>query len=642
VRPATEASKLASLAPWWLPVAIAVATILVYWPGLGGGFIFDDNQNLLHNPAIQVHDLSWQSWIRAMFSSPASQFQRPLSMLSFTLNFYFTGFDARAMKLTNLAIHASNAILAFALARQVLTTVAPPALSARVAAFVAAAWALHPINLMAVLYVVQRMESLSQVFVLAGILLYILGRQRQLRGEKGTLLMLLGLGPCTLLGLLAKESAALLPVYALLAEWALFGFRDARGARDRRLVAAFGITLVLPAVIGLAWLVPRVLSSQAWSIRGFTIGERLLTEARVVCDYLHWILVPSLRNLSLYHDDFVASRGLLAPPTTLLSLALLAALAGAAAWLRPRRPVAALGIAWFLASHLMTATIIPLELVFEHRNYFSSFGICLALADLLVLWPTSRRRRLGMLLAGTLLLFYAGTTLLRANEWRDPLRFAESEAAKHPASPRATYEEARMLILASGYDPASPYTIRARAAVERARRAPGADALPQHAALMLAARTHAPLRREWWQSLQRELGERPGKAQNQMALMALNNCAVQELCAFPPQDMVDTFNAALARGDDPGVLSIYGRYALHVLRDREFALRLWREAARLQPDNPQFLVNLAQLQMAMHQFDEAQATIAKLAAAGRFGQFQRDADRLSVQLAQARSQAGRG
>ena len=46
--------------------------------------------------------------------------------------------------------------------------------------------------------------------------------------------------------------------------------------------------------------------------------------------------------------------------------------------LRRQRPLVALGIAWFFAAQLLTATVVPLELVFEHRNYFASLGICLA------------------------------------------------------------------------------------------------------------------------------------------------------------------------------------------------------------------------------------------------------------------------
>src|SRR5690606_21589294 len=108
---------------------------------------------------------------------------------------------------------------------------------------------------------------------------------------------------------------------------------------------------------------------------------------------LRWTLFPSLRELSLYHDDYVISRGLLDPPSTALSGLLLAGVAGLAVWLRKRRPLAAIGLGWFFAAHLLTATVFPLELVHEHRNYFASMGLCLVLADLLLLAPRSELLR---------------------------------------------------------------------------------------------------------------------------------------------------------------------------------------------------------------------------------------------------------
>ena len=52
------------------------------------------------------------------------------------------------------------------------------------AALIAGAWMLLPINLTGVLYVVQRMESLANLFVLLGLAGYVIGRQRMLRAHK--------------------------------------------------------------------------------------------------------------------------------------------------------------------------------------------------------------------------------------------------------------------------------------------------------------------------------------------------------------------------------------------------------------------------------------------------------------------------
>src|SRR5688572_8893172 len=96
---------------WLVPAALLAAVALIYWPGLGGGFVFDDYPNIVDNVQLHVSGTSWHEWIAAMFSSTAGAVQRPLAMLTFALNHYFTGLDPRAMKLTNIAIHVLNTAL---------------------------------------------------------------------------------------------------------------------------------------------------------------------------------------------------------------------------------------------------------------------------------------------------------------------------------------------------------------------------------------------------------------------------------------------------------------------------------------------------------------------------------------------------
>ncbi len=137
-------------------------------------------------------------------------------------------------------------------------------------------------------------------------------------------------------------------------------------------------------------------------------------------------------------------------------------------WLRSRRPLAALGIALFLGCQLLTGTILPLELIYEHRNYFASFGLLLAIVPLLAV-PRSQPFALPrhVLLAG-LLLCWTALTAITAYAWGNPLRLAEDLASRAPQSPRAQYELGRTYIIYSHYDPASPFTRLAYAPLEKA------------------------------------------------------------------------------------------------------------------------------------------------------------------------------
>ncbi len=643
IRPA-PAPALSKAASGWLGIAALLLVVaLVYWPGLRGGFVFDDYPNIIENTALHVGwESGWRDWLAAAFSSPASAMQRPLASLTFAINHAATGLDPYWMKATNLGIHLLNALLVFVLCRLLLRAIRPgmgtDARDARIALWIAAAWALNPINLMAVLFVVQRMESLCHTFVFAGLAMYLAGRLRLQAGHGGWALVLGGLLGGTALGVLAKESAALLPVYALAIEWALLWFGTDRGRPDRRLLALFACIVVLPAVVGLWWMVPQVLGNGVYATRDFDLGERLLTEGRVLVDYLRWTLLPNLGQLSLYHDDYVVSRGLLQPPSTLVALLMLAGLAAAAAWLRTRRPLMALGLAWFLCAHLLTATIWPLELVYEHRNYFASLGLCLVLADVLLrlAGDSDRFRRIGVLLAMVLLLLYAGTTALRALEWSNPLRFAMSEAAKHPQSPRATYDLARDYILLSGFDPASPYVDEAFAALERARQVPRATPLPESAAILLAARTGRGIDPDWWRGLERKLAAGPIGAEGHNALGTLAKCVPVNQCELPLAPVVAVFENALARQRHPETLSIYGNYALNGLRDPNLALRLWQEAAERAPHVVQYQETLARMLIASGRPDLAAAPIARLRNLGQLGQNEALARELE-RLAQERS-----
>lgn len=609
-------------------LSLSALVCLVYWPGLNGGFVFDDMPNIVNNSQVHVSSTRWTDWLTAAFSSPSSSLQRPLAMLSFAVNHFFTGLDPWPMKLTNVAIHVLNTLLVFSLVRALLRSVA-----GRVptddrhnywaALFVAAAWAAHPINLMAVLFVVQRMESLSHSFVFAGLWLYLSGRQMQLAGLGGWPRILGGLVAGPAIGVLAKESAVLLPLYAFVIEICLLQFGASAPKVARQLKWLYVVVLFLPATAALAWLLPAAMHPTAFDSRNFSLGERLLTESRVVMDYLRWTVLPNLNQLGLYHDDYVVSRGILNPPTTALAI-LATMLAIASAWiLRVRRPLISLGVLWFFAAQLLTATFIPLELVFEHRNYFASLGVCLALADLLILSPRAEKARwVGALLAGFLAFFYATGTYLRASEWDHPVRFVGTEVAKRPLSPRATYELARMLVVLSDYRKDSPYLVPAMAAIEDARAVPGSTVLPAQAALIVAARTGQDLQPAWWSDLAHKLERKPVGRQSLGALASLVDCSNSRECNFPPNEMLRVFAAAMSHGDNAELLNVYGSYVLNSLGDPKLAEALWQEAVRIKPAEPQYHINLARLLIAVGKYDAARHEISELRRIGRLAQYE--------------------
>jgi len=649
----------------WLLAAAFMVTLAVYWPGLSGGFLFDDYPNIVENHGVQPQSASFSSLVGAALSSPSSEFKRPLASLSFAANYLVSGLDPYWMKLTNLVIHLLNGLLVFLLARALIRIAArgrrasstwaddavPTGTNGIIATLVATSWMLLPINLSGVLYVVQRMESMANLFVLLGLLGYVSGREHMLAiaphvvdgkanphrarfppDARGFALCLASIVACVGVGVLAKETAVMLPLYAVLIEWLMFDFRRPTGRRDRHVISLFVVVLLLPMTAGLAWLLPGLLDPANWATRDFDLRTRLLSEARIVVDYIRWTLLPTPNALSFYHDDFSISTGLLKPWTTLTSIVFLGALLSLITWLRRRRPLVALGVGLFLGCQLLTGTIIPLELIYEHRNYFASFGLLLAIVPLLAA-PSdthaddraateNHENRVGLpmalpryaLLAG-LMLCWTALTALTAYAWGNPLRLAEDLASRAPQSPRAQYELGRTYIIYSHYDPASPFTALAYAPLEKAAALPDASILPEQALIFMNSRMHLPIKDAWWDSLVAKLkAHRPG-VQDESSLGALTQCDREHRCDLSKQRMVEAYLAALSHPNPSArLLSMYGDYAWNVLDDHALGERMTVDAVKTAPNEPAYRITLVRMLAAQGRKAEAHAALKGLQA----------------------------
>jgi protein O-mannosyl-transferase len=688
--------------PWylWILAATFAITTAVYWSGLQGGFLFDDYPNIVDNKGVQPPDASLSSLVGAALSSPSSDFKRPLASLSFAANYLVTGIDPYWMKLTNLLIHLLNGLLVFLLARVLLlvaalrgsadaresaitkesaewvaTEVAPTtaegpaaggnshgAASERtsiVAALIAAGWMLLPINLTAVLYVVQRMESMANLFVLLGLFGYVVGRcqmlapattspfasRRRLRFS-GFVLCIASVTVPVAIGALAKETAVMLPLYALLIEWTLFYFRkppeiaSASGQdeakhspNDLRIIGLFLLVLALPMVLGVAWLLPGILNPATWAVRDFTLGTRLLSETRIVVDYIAWTLLPTPAALSFYHDDFHVSTGLLAPWSTLASIVFLGALITLMLWSRKRRPLVALGIALFVGCQVLTGTILPLELIYEHRNYFASFGLMLVTVPMLAVAPSQSFALPRRVLLAGLLLCWAALTALTSYAWGNPLRLAEDLAIRAPQSPRAQYELGRTYIIYSHYDPASPFTQLAYAPLEKAAALPDASILPEQALIFMSARMQLPIKDAWWESLISKLKARKATVQDESSLAALVQCEREEHCDLSKSRMMQAFTAALAH-PNPGarLLATYADFSWNILGDSDLGIRMIEDAVKAAPNEPAYVITQVRMMAAKSRRTEALEALKRLQALNYGGRLNSDISQLQAML----------
>ncbi|HCI12760.1 MAG: hypothetical protein A2063_05675 [Gallionellales bacterium GWA2_60_142] len=426
---------------------ICALAVICYLPGLEGHFVFDDGANLRLNHYLRIESLDFAVLWQAAFSGGAGPLGRPISMASFAVNYYFSGMAPYYFKATNLAIHLVNGILVFVFVRMLLglhlriRRAAPQRdFATWVALAVAAAWLLHPFNLTGVLYVVQRMTSLSALFTLAGLVLYLYGREKLQGGNRsGFIAISTAIFLFTPLAALSKENGALLPLFILVIEATLLRWNASDQSSRRILVAMVGLSAAIPVLAGLIYVLNNpelILAGYSW--RDFSLSERLMTEVRVLWFYMHMIVLPSMSEMGLHHDDFLISRSLLAPWTTLPAIAGLLLLMGGAFALRNKHPISAFGIAFFLTGHALESTVIPLEIAFEHRNYLPMLGILLPLAyyalNSRIHLSSLRLRRAAFVV---LVVLFAGLTATRALQWGDTLQMRMLEAERHPGSVRA-------------------------------------------------------------------------------------------------------------------------------------------------------------------------------------------------------------
>jgi len=425
----------------WLTIALALCVAL-YWPALRGPFLFDDFPNLAALTSID-HLSSWRD-LGIFLSQPQNFPGRPLAMLSFLLQRSDWPLSPFPFKLVNLVLHLACGCLVFQLTRRLSVAfgqdhdASRPAGQHELAALLAtAAWLLNPIELSGVVLVIQRMTLLMALFILLGLLAYLRGLLREdLPAIRRAAWMAIGLGLCAVLSVLCKENGVLLPVYALVLDATIVRPQVSRLPAPLQWLRRL---LIWPAVLFIAAYLVHA-GYVAWGQhynRDFTLGERLLTEPRVLASYLGNTFLPRFGVYGIYHDDVAVSHGLTSPISTVFCLALMiAALVLAFASLK-RRPLLAMAILWYLGGQLIESSTVMLELYFEHRNYVPLIGVMMAIGIGMTRLHAPAQRKLAQLAYGTWLVASCLATTLSARVYASENLLATAWAQAQPDSVRA-------------------------------------------------------------------------------------------------------------------------------------------------------------------------------------------------------------
>ena len=431
--------------------AIYLVGLAIYAGTLSAPFVFDDYPNIRDNPAVRMAELTREGLRAAAFDGPAPN--RPLANVTFALNYLAGGYDVAGYRLVNVIIHVLNAVLVYFLTFMLLARSEPvqrrlgpvgdrPALLRLAALLAGTLFVAHPAQTQAVVYVVQRMTELATFFYLGALLLYVQGRTGAAGARRAWLWS--GALLAWLLALACKEIAATLPAVILLTELCFFRSRERRWrAGDLGYVALIAACVAVLAFVYLGEDPVRALRA-GYAGRDFAMGERLLTELRVLVFYIGLILLPLPGRLSLEHS-FALSHSLSDPPSTIVCAGILLGLALLGYALARRHVVLAYCIAWFFVTLCVESTFVGLELAYEHRLYLPMFAFVLAAAYGFT-FALARHRGVALGVAASLVIALSAGTVLRGETWTDRVALWSDVVAKNTASARARNNLARALL----------------------------------------------------------------------------------------------------------------------------------------------------------------------------------------------------
>jgi drug/metabolite transporter superfamily protein YnfA len=408
-------------APFWAAVAAALAAA-VYAIALNGPFVYDDLREVLQNPSIG--DLTDLPSILRHYPT------RPVTNLSYAIDFAIGGLDPFQYHLTNLLLHVANVVLLFGLILQ-LVREAPRSESAvqgtdTFAAFAAAAvFAVHPMMSGAVSYISARAEVLAATLFLASF--HCLRRAVVGSSPKflvcGIALALLAIG--------AKETAVVMPA-VVLAYDLLVARPVGRPWRKRVWLfygPVFGAMLLLAAV-RTWWYLSMEISEGA----GFH-WKHLLLELHVIHLYLSMMFLPLSQSIV---PPVAPIAGLLDPRlvTAIGGLGVATAVAVAA---HKRESLITFGLAWFGLALLPSALLFIIgergSAMAEHRVYLASGGFFIAAgAAISRVVPRLRGARPRWAYAGLAALLGVSMTATTARNriWADPVLLWQDAVEKGP------------------------------------------------------------------------------------------------------------------------------------------------------------------------------------------------------------------
>lgn len=407
--PAAAAEAAMDRRGGWIPglcsaVAMLACLALYAWT-LDFPMVFDDYTYLIDNPLFRdPGKFSYLLQFREFVLRPANLgvdpdfavnfVLRPVAYATFAINEAIDGFTPRGFRAFNILIHGFNSALVCGLFSTLLrSTRLKIGEGSRLFIPAAAAFlfAVHPLAIESVTYIIQRFTSLAALFVLLSLWLHFSSLKPGRHGWKA--LLLKGAAAISmLLAMQTKECSFAAPFLAVALDWLLVGTPVVMALR--RSVFLLALSPIIPTLV---LLTSGILNNGQIDLReSFNIVNSrdnpldhwhyIVTQVTVVMHYIRLMLWPFGLNLD---PEWPRYQSLFQAPVMAALSGIVALFASAGWWLRRHRDEARpalvfVSLVWYFASISISSGIVPLpDMVAEHRSYLPSIGIFLIVACLL-------------------------------------------------------------------------------------------------------------------------------------------------------------------------------------------------------------------------------------------------------------------
>lgn len=391
----------------WIVLLLLVATAIAYEPVRSNGFIhYDDGVYITENPRVQQGFTA--DALAFAFNVGYAGNWHPLTWLSHVLDFALYGFDPVGHHLTNVLLHAASAVvLFFALRRWTGREGA--------SAFVAAAFALHPLHVESVAWAAERKDVLSTFLGLLSLRAWI---EWKLAGRRSLYAAALAL---FVIGLTAKPMLVSFPVLLVLLDLFPLGPRGSRTERPRSGGGNRVRDLVLEKLPFFLLAASSCCLTFAAQKRGGAVAGtdalpmaiRFGNAITSYAAYLGKALVPT--DLSIFYpfpDDGIAAWKIA------LSLVIVGGVSVLALLCARSRPWLGLGWFWYLATLLPVIGIVQVgqQAMADRYTYVPLVGISIVAAfEVTRLLPRGPSLVLGLACAAV----WLGVTRHQVSLWKD-------------------------------------------------------------------------------------------------------------------------------------------------------------------------------------------------------------------------------